>query len=485
MFNLNRLYISLILLVLIIITLLSASCDRYEPSEQTEEDTIPPLSSISIKDANEIYGEASIDIYIDEDRKNIKRIKLYLDSDDIGTYSIDSESIIFDTSPYVNNIPGQEVIAKTSQIFDIIDSERAIHIEVTDKAGNIGKSNTLRVIITEYPGWRKYYKIDDTYIPNCFLVDMNKLIWMGFAMNGVIVYDPRDGSTRSLTIPTTLNNNIINDFELNDGSRVWIASENHVSKYDYDADSWLEVLVPPENTSGEDGGGNPVSVANSVHAIALDSNKNLYIGTGYDDLFRYDGTDYTRFEITGYRIFPMDIHPDGTIYYSTNWGPQSYMNNDIVHEYANYPGDGNEAVSLSTSLVIDNSGIVWFDSGYGSEAGCYVWDGSSWNTLYSDDLTEKIYPVLCDENGRIYAEIWSNDLNTNFGIATYDGTEWTYWKDLDTPFNPSLNGGTDIPSIGTEYSFERSIGESWNGDIWMVFNNVLWRYRPSLGGYPE
>lgn len=481
MLNLNRL---LIFSIILVVLFLLPSCKLAEATDPINKDTTPPLSSISVKDANEISGEASIDIYIDEDRKNIGKIKLYLDGDDIGIYSGDTESIIFDTSPYVNTIPGQEVVAKTTQNSDIIDSERTLHIEVTDNTGNIGKSNTLRVIITEYPGWRKYYKIDDTYILNCFLVDMNKLIWMGFSQNGVIVYDPRDGNTRSLTIPTNMNNNIINDFELNDGSRVWIASENHVSKYDYDADSWLELLTPPEDNSHVDGDGNPILLSNSVHAVALDNNNNLYIGTGNDDLFRYDGTDFTRFKIPGYRIFPMDIHPDGTIYYSTNWGPQSYMNNDVVYEYANYPGDGAEVVSLCQDILIDNTGNVWFDTGWTNQAGCYIWDGTIWNTLYSNDLTEKTYPVLCDENGMIYAELWSNDLKTNNGIATYDGTDWTYWKDLDTPFNLSLNGGTGIPSLGTEYSFERSIGESWNGDIWMVLDNTLWRYRPSLGGYP-
>ena len=128
-----------------------------------------------------------------------------------------------------------------------------------------------------------------------------------------------------MTIPTEINNNIIYDFELIGGSSVWIASENHASKYIYDSDSWLEVLVPPE-AWGLDGAGNPMPIGNSVHALTLDDNNDLYIGTGHDDLFRYDGTNFTRFKISpAGRIFPMDIHPDGTIYYFVQWGPQSYF----------------------------------------------------------------------------------------------------------------------------------------------------------------
>ena len=118
------------------------------------------------------------------------------------------------------------------------------------------------------------------------------------------------------------------------------------------------------------------------------------------------------------------------------------LKNDMIHVYDNYPGGNDANSSFSMSLVIHNSGNVWCDTGfigYDAQPGCYIWDG----------------------------------------------TDWTYWKDLNTPFNPDSLEDPSIPSIGTQYSFERLIGEAPNGDIWMVLDNVLWRYRPSIGGYPN
>ena len=169
-------------------------------------------------------------------------------------------------------------------------------------------------------------------------------------------------------------------------------------------------------------------IGNSVHALTLDDNNDLYIGTGHDDLFRYDGTNFTRFKISpAGRIFPMDIHPDGTIYYFVQWGPQSYFKNDMIHVYDNYPGGNDANSSFSMSLVIHNSGNVWCDTGfigYDAQPGCYIWDG----------------------------------------------TDWTYWKDLNTPFNPDSLEDPSIPSIGTQYSFERLIGEA-----------PEWRYLDGFG----
>ena len=385
-------------------------------------------------------------------------------------------------------MPDPESLEKINITSEIIDHERSIHIEAVDSEGNRGKSGIRKIVITEFPGWRKYYKIGETTHPNCFLVDDNNLIWIGFHREPIIVYNPSNGNTRNLTIPVDINNEVINDFELLGGSSVWIASENNASLYNYDTDNWLEVLTPPEDNSHVDGSGNPILLSNSVHALAVDDNDNLYIGSGNDDLFRYNGTDYTRWKLSpSTRIFPMDIHPDGSVYYFVQWGPQGYLKNDSVHVYEDYPWGSGVNDFLSMSLVIDNSGNVWCDTGfigYEAQPGCYIWNGTDWSTLYTNNIDEVIYPILCDNNGLIYTEVWSHSEETNKGIATYDGTNWTYWNKLNTPFNPQLNNKTTIPQLGNRYSWEKLSSEAPNGDIWMILDNTLWRYRPSLGGYP-
>jgi len=490
-YHINKLVISIIFFVLFF----NFSCEKSvtEPIDNNNEDPIdndtsPPIITFTIEEGYEVSAEINLNIIIN-DESTIDSIFLYLDDVKVGSYVGNIDNLTFDTTPYIMTTPNLEKLKKTTNSSEIIDYERTIYLKAIDSEGNTGKSSIKNIVITEFPGWRKYYQIDETTYPICFLVDDNNLIWIGFDRYPILVYDPSTGNTRSLTIPTDINNDIVYDFELIGGSNVWIASENHSSKYAYDSDSWLEVLTPPKDNSHVDGDGNPILLSNSVHALALDNNNDLYIGSGNDDLFRYDGIDFTRFKLTpGTRIFPMDIHPDGTVYYFVQRGPQSYFKNDSVYVYDNYPWGNGVNDFLSMSLVIDNNGNVWCDTGFiGQDAqpGCYIWDGTDWSTLFTNNADEVIYPVLCDKNGIVYSEIWNLNTQSNRGIATYDGTDWTYWKDLETPFNTQLNDRSSIPSIGTEYSIERLIGEALNGDIWMIIDYTLWRYRPSLGGYPE
>jgi len=468
-----------VIFIFVIVSL--TSCKLFE-----DKDTTNPIVNFTIDGGNEICREVTL--YLDiEDDSEIDSVQVVIDDSTYATTHYNFDTITFTVNEFEYYEGDEENLSKSNSSNESeMDEIQYLSVIAYDKEGNIGESEKQEVVITEFPGWRKYHTIEkknDYYVPTTFLVDENSLIWIGLT-DGVVVYNPIENSTRELTIPSTTDysNNYINDIALVEGSRVWIASDWQISEYIYDINKWIQVAVPPPDTAY--GGNNePLPYDALIWSITVDANYNVYIGTDGSYISKYNGAEIQQFALLGASVFSMKVHPDGTVYYFNEWGQQSYIKNDIVYEYEDFPYED----GMKLSMIIDANGVVWLEPHW-PQSGCFLFDGTTWSRLATNSrVTEYIYPLLGAKNGTVYAEIntqdsvneYGNREFQNQGIATYDGISWTYWRDLDTPFKSYPEGTSPYVRY-----FNSIIDEAPNGDIWMVLDYTLWRYRPSLGGYP-
>ena len=427
-------YLSIFAIFLSILTL--ASCKLLSP----DKDTTAPEIQLTIAGANEI--SRGVTLYLDiEDDSKIDYVSVIIDDTTAITVESNFDTIRFDVTPFAD------------------ESEHQLYAKVADSEGNIGESEKIDIIITEYPGWRIY---GDVEINNwAFNVDDNSLIWYGM-VNSVNIFDPESNTlTRLNPDNSPLNGEFIENIKVIEGSRVWILSDRHLYEYHYELDRWIkEVELPLDSTFYFD--------RTSFRGLAIDSDYNVWVGALYGGpnqvLLKYDHVNIWSYSYSNiWEITDIEVHPDGTIYLGGDPGVD-YLRDNKILSFADYPysaGDG-------TPVVIDSIGNVW-STAISTLGGCSRFNGDIWENILMDNSNRFLYPTFTGSNGIIY-------FIGNHSIITYNGNDWFIWDNTDSPFNSTLENTLKIWGDG--------IAEAPNGDIWMVAGEKLMRYRPSLGGYP-
>jgi len=437
-------------LFLIFFILLITSCKLFEA-----QDTTNPIVNLTIEGGNEISREVTL--YLDiEDDSDIDSVQVIID-DSVYT----SVSSNFDTIRFIVNriedfsINEPTALLKKPSSSNKIDFEQKLYAKAHDAEGNIGESEIVDIVITDFPGWRKYYDLD-SYVWS-FLVDDNGLIWIGLG-GQLNIYNPINNQIRILTQDNSdLPNYTIDDIAVVEGSRVWITTTYSLIEYIYDTNKIIKSVDAPiiEGDYGD--------YQAEFWSIAIDKHFNLWIGGRYQ-LFYYDHAEIKEILETGFfRTYDVLIFDENVLFVTDDYG---------VHKVTN------ETVSIIThsgygsSTFLDSDRNVWM-KGFG---GALMYNGVSLEKIEIPNLTPHVVnPALITKNDILYCEVFINS-SDSYGLATYDGTNWKIWDSFDSPFIDSVNWG--------HYIYGAPIDEAPNGDIWMVLDNTLWRYRPSLGEYP-
>lgn len=447
-------YIYKYLPILTILLILSfvLSCKLLTP-----DDTTPPQIQLSIEGGNEISRGVTLYLDINDDSK-IDYVSVIIDDTTAITVESNFNTISFDVTPFAD------------------ESEHILYVEVSDNEGNIGESEKIDVVITEFPGWRIYNDLEVTW--QNLVVDDNGLLWFNNQYE-ITIFNPMTGTTKLLTSNNSeLPNFNVEDIEVIDGSRVWIVTKDIVSEYHYDFDRWITHLEIPKD---------PAYGYFNASCAVVDKNYDLWIGT-HGGLLVYknsyiDDTYNWHNGYPTYSIWDMVIADDGTIHYSRDGGIYSFKNGEFI-EYDDFPYSNGWDIN---KLIVDKNGHIW--TGGNRNGGALMYNGVSWEIVYlpkNHVYYDKLKPQLSDSNGNIYATAYGvtgisqygSKEYTLKGLVCYDGTNWIRFDSMDSPFN------IDNLDDNTSLVLSRSIAETPNGDIWMGLNGKLTRYRPSLGGYP-
>ncbi len=170
----------------------------------------------------------------------------------------------------------------------------------------------------------------------------------------------------------------------------------------------------------------------SFNSIAIDQSGNIWAGTGYSGIVKYNGTAWSKF---------------------------TQSNSNILHDFTN-------------DILVDNSNKVWV----GNYKGVSVYNGTNftnYDTVNASFNGATVYSLGKDNNGKI----WLASRNGSFGyqgITTFDGTNWTNLTGM-----PSQVVNEDM----NDYVFT-SGNEAWiaNGGGMLKYNGAFTFYPKAVTG---
>lgn len=438
-------YLTFILLVILV------SCKLFQ-----DKDATAPIVNLSIDGGDEISRGVTLYLEIKDDSK-IDHVDIMIDDTTAITVTSNFDTIRFDVTPFAD------------------ESEHQLYAKVADSEGNIGESEKINVVITEYPGWR-IYEMETFLNPNNYgnvgwrapiAIDEEGtvIIGTGYGLDGFYIFDPVNEDWQHFTPDNSpLTDSNVPDIEHLEDDRFVIATNHTIVEYAHKLREWISVNDIPELEWNNN--------ETYISGIAIDKNKDVWVATYTSGILHYKGDILSKWyvspEIPTQSFYDLVFSQNNTLYAAPNQTPIFSMRNNDIKSFDYFLGKAVEFICI----VADSSDNIWV-SGEGHTG--YVFNGVQWSEVSQEGIMCE--PMCITKNGQLYTQAW------NKGLVSWDGAEWKYFDTVDSPFSNEkyfIHGSQNY-----KYSISsRGLAEAPNGDIWMVAGGKLMRYRPSLGGYP-
>lgn len=295
----------------------------------------------------------------------------------------------------------------------------------------------------------------------CGFLDSEGILWFGSNGGGVYRYD--GASFSQFTEEDGLcDNQVLAIIEDKEGT-LWFGTDNWLCRYDREI--FTHVPIPFSDTSSVWlDKVYPIINPNAVHALALDKQGNIWIGTGGAGAYRYDGATFTSFlaetgrkqEDSLYHNWITSIIEDdkGHIWFSSmTRGGATRFDGENFTQFM--PKDG-LFTDMVRTIFQDKSGTIWFGYKATHDGGLTQYDGKSFVNFSQKE-------GLCNHSIRVMYEdkkenLWlGGDLNN---LCVYDGETFTEFK--------SINGKT--------FDGIFAIVEDAAGNIWLGGRYGLWKF---------
>ena len=214
---------------------------------------------------------------------------------------------------------------------------------------------------------------------------------------------------------------------------------------------------------------------NSIRSLAIDNNGDLWIGTSGNGLSKFDGTDWRVYipansQIPDATINSIAFDPDNNIWLGTyGSGLVKVEGLSVADEpvWTFYTAENSDLPdNYIHSLMFDEAGYLWIGNEYQSLGG---FDGNTFTT-YTPPVapTDPSIVALAEDNNN---HIW---IGYTIGqIAEFDGNNWNFYA-LDESGIPALRANCltfdkdDNLWISTEEGLLK-----YTGDDWVVINEQL------------
>ena len=239
-----------------------------------------------------------------------------------------------------------------------------------------------------------------TDVISCIAVDNENKKWIG-TPNGLYVFDDRDWAVFSSNLPSQNITTIIFDKSGN----AWIATDKGLAKYDQTS---LKVFTT--SNSGLKG--------NEITYLFIDSNDKLWIGTMYNGISVYDGSNWIYFDNSNMKVGNYSLSGliktisediNGKIWVSLigsyGWGDLAYFDGNSWHSYRNQYLTFNGVYSLYN--YVDKI-IVGTRNGLGILNSNYSFEFSSEGNYRLDHLRTE--SVTIDSQGNLWLATFGNGL---------------------------------------------------------------------------
>jgi two-component system, sensor histidine kinase ChiS len=256
-------------------------------------------------------------------------------------------------------------------------------------------------------------------------------LWFG-TWDGGVSRLGRGGFTTFTMADGLANNRVLSSLEGREGN-LWFGTEGGVSRYvgkqfqTFPATDFIE--------------GNPANI--DITSFLVDRAENLWLGTGGQGVFRYDGEEFTPLteeDGLGNNIVTSILEDrEGNLWFGT-YGGVSRFDGEGFTTFTMEDGLGGNIVN---ALLESRSGDLWF----GTEGGLSHFDGGGLTTFTMEDglVNHKVWTIEEDREGRLW-------VGTRGGLSCYEADGFT---------NFTMENGLT-------HNFVVSILEDRGGNLWIA-----------------
>ena len=292
------------------------------------------------------------------------------------------------------------------------------------------------------------------------LLDKDGVLWFGTLGSGVFRYD--GSAFNQLTARDGLCNAKVHDTVQDQDGVLWFGTAKGLCRYNGRA--FTAIPLPFKDTTG----GwldemYPMIDPNAVHALEMDTNGDLWIGTAGGGAYRYSGKAFTSYltEIgtkqsdgRTYNWIPcIEADQKGHLWFAsmTHGGAMRYADG-VFTQFLVKDGLSEDMVR---TIYTDRSGTVWFGFNGNRASGLTMYKEGAFTTYSTADglCDPSIHALLMDATGRLWIG------SGRGGLCVFDGTTFTEVQLAD----------------GVPFGHVQFIVEDRAGAIWIGGGAGLWR----------
>lgn len=235
----------------------------------------------------------------------------------------------------------------------------------------------------------------------------------------------------------------------------------------------------PQNTNGK-------LPDNNVDCLAVDLNNNLWIGTYFYGLVKFDGTNWTNYNTQNSPLKNNDIRglavdKQNNIWIAT-YSDGVFKFNQSTNTWTEYSKNNGSLPDNNTyDIAVDKNGNVWVGVyAYYNTPSVMIFDGTKWNDgpKLTNTVGSNNYPARVIHVDK-FNNVWCGN---ETGLYKFDGNNWNVFRKENTngalcgneikAISSDANGNIWIGSINYEnYQYSGCGLTKYDGKTWISYNS--------------
>lgn len=300
----------------------------------------------------------------------------------------------------------------------------------------------------------KVYNVSNSGITenkiNALIVDKRNHVWAGTATKGLCRFDSEKWTIyNSANAPLSAGVWALSYDKVND--HIWASSTNAVARYD--GNGWTKFIPDPFNFDG-------------LVLKILAENGHVWVGTLSGGLYRFDGINWMRINVSNSAFLPKDVYAfdhdcNGNTWVGHRYGVAALSGERAINIFTN--DKEGKAIGNVFALHIDKRDRKWLGT---FQRGIMIIDGEQW-TNYTKENSGLIDNYINDIKADLQDNKW---IATYKGLSKFDGKSWTSFN-MQNSGLPSDNvtdvtiDKNNVKWIGTDNGLA-----SFNDRSWQIYN---------------
>lgn len=124
-------------------------------------------------------------------------------------------------------------------------------------------------------------------------------------------------------------------------------------------------------------------LSNDTRRLIFDKDNNLWVGTFYNGLFKYNGSEWVNYTVQNSKlpnntIASLAVDNNNHLWIGTNDGLVNIKGQDwFVYDTTNSP----LPYHVVSSIAVDKNNLLWIGCGHATDGGLLTFDGTKWKTF--------------------------------------------------------------------------------------------------------